>query len=84
MSIIEAMGTGLPIVATMVGGIPDMVQDRHSALLVPCEEAAFTDACMELLADETLRSSLGRQARGDSAQFGAEYMAQQYSDVYRK
>ena len=84
MSIIEAMGTGLPIVATMVGGIPDMVRDRHSALLVPCEEAAFSDACLELLADETLRSSLGRQARLDSAQFGAEYMAQQYSDVYRK
>ena len=84
MSIIEAMGTGLPIAATTVGGIPDMLRNKETALLVPCDEEAFCDACMELLGDENLRHTLGKQALADSVRFSAEFMAQQYCDVYRK
>lgn len=84
MSIIEAMGTGLPIVASMVGGIPDMVMDGETALLVPCEEDAFCRACVRLIENGQLRSDLGRRAKLDSSRFGAEFMAQQYCDVYGK
>lgn len=38
MSLIEAMGTGLPIIASNVGGIPDMLTDKKDALLVIPEE----------------------------------------------
>ena len=84
MSIIEAMGTGLPIVATEVGGIPDMIRNRETGLLVPCEEDAFCKACIELLDDEALRSALGKQAKQDSVRFSAACMAQQYCEVYGK
>lgn len=84
MTIIEAMGTGLPIVATMVGGIPDMLQNGETGLLVPCETDVICQACAELIGDEALREKLGKNAKRDSSRFSAEFMAQQYCDVYRK
>jgi hypothetical protein len=39
---------------------------------------------MELLGDENLRHTLGKQALADSVRFSAAFMAQQYCDVYRK
>lgn len=82
MTIIEAMGTGLPIVATAVGGIPDMLENGVNALLVPCNPDAVCKACESLLGDEKLRMRLGRQAETDSARFSAAYMAAQYCKNY--
>lgn len=84
MSIIEAMGTGLPIVATQVGGIPDMVKHDETALLVPCEEEALCDACLTLIRSEALRETLGQNARKDSERFSAKYMAERYCEVYQQ
>jgi len=83
MTIIEAMGTGLPIVAAAVGGIPDMLQNGENALLVPCETQAVCDACAALVEDEGLRERLGRRARQDSPRFSAGYMAERYCECYR-
>lgn len=82
MTIIEAMGTGLPIVATNVGGVPDMLEDRESGLLVSCDPYAVCGACAELIDDEALRETLGKQARQESQRFSAQYMAEQYSFLY--
>lgn len=82
MTIIEAMGTGLPIVATTVGGIPDMLENQRNALLVPCREEAVCQACAALLEDENLRRRLGRQALADSLRFSADSMAGRYGAVY--
>lgn len=84
MTIIEAMGTGLPIVATVVGGIPDMLRNGETGLLVPCETEAICRACDTLIGDESLREKLGKNARQDSSRFSAECMARQYCDEYRK
>lgn len=83
MTIIEAMATGLPIAATAVGGVPDMLTDGDSALLTACDERAFTDAMARLIADEALRERLGRQARADSARFSAKEMARHYVEIYQ-
>lgn len=83
MTIIEAMGTGLPIIATMVGGIPDMLQNQETALLVPCEEDAICEACEKMLGDEVLRAQLGQNAKRDSSRFSAAYMAECYCENYR-
>ena len=83
MTIIEAMGTGLPIVATAVGGIPDMLEDGQNALLVPCDTDAVVQACEAMLQDEDLRARLGRQAKLDSPRFSAGFMAQRYCECYR-
>lgn len=82
MTIIEAMGTGFPIVATAVGGVPDMVENEISALLTPCDEQAVCDACERLLEDVSLREKLGRNAYSSSGRFSAEYMAKSYCEIY--
>ena len=75
MTIIEAMGTGLPIVATRVGGVPDMIRDGESGLLTELTAQSVYDACVKLAQEASLRERLGRQAREDSSRFSAEYMA---------
>lgn len=82
MTLIEAMGTGLPILATAVGGVPDMLKNNQSALLTPCEEGAIMASWEALMADKGLRESLGRQALDESGRFSADYMAEQYCRVY--
>ena len=71
MTIIEAMGTGLPVVATAVGGVPDMIANGESGLLTPVDSDAVAEACRKLIADETLRARLGTKAKEDSQRFSA-------------
>lgn len=82
MTIIEAMGTGLPVLATAVGGVPDMIEQEKSGLLVPCDENAVCEACCRLISDPELRQRLGQQARQDSLRFSAEHMAKEYCRLY--
>ena len=82
MTIIEAMGTGLPIVASRVGGIPDMVHDGESGLLVEPEPEAICDALVRLVEDAALRRRLGQAAIARSQAFSAEQMARDYISCY--
>lgn len=62
--VLEAMASGLAIVATRHRGIPDTVRDRREALLVGTGDVDALAAALELLAgDRELRESLGRAAR---------------------
>lgn len=64
LSICAGMAAGLPIVASDVGGIPEVLRDRRSALLVPRGDAdAFVAGVRELLADPGLARRLGAEAR---------------------
>ncbi|MDQ9816576.1 glycosyltransferase, partial [Acinetobacter pittii] len=78
----EAMASGLPIAASAVGGIPDMVTDDVSALLRPCETAPMLEAINRLLDDEVLRRRLGQKALAESGRFSQQTMAQGYCRVY--
>ena len=84
MTIIEAMGTGLPIVATKVGGVPDMLADGESGLLTAVDPQEVAAACKKLALDENLRQKLGTKAKTDSVRFSARFMAEQYSKVYQR
>lgn len=84
MTIIEAMGTGLPIVATQVGGVPDMIENGKSGLLTACDEAEVARAMARLVSDEELRENLGRKAKEESKRFSAAYMAEEYCKSYWK
>ena len=84
MTIIEAMGTGLPIVASNVGGVPDMLKDGISGLLVSCQPKSVAQAVLQLLNSKDFRKTLGTNALEDSRVFGADHMAQCYCEVYRK
>ena len=84
MTIIEAMGTGLPIVATRVGGVPDMLRDGESGLLTACSPDDICSACERLIDSEDLREKLGRNALADSSRFSAETMALRYCEEYKR
>ena len=81
MTLIEAMGTGLPVVATRVGGIPDMLSD-DTALLVPVDMNAVADAFEKFYSDESLRRSCGLAAMARAEQFSAQTMAENYLKIY--
>lgn len=63
MVLLEAMSSGLPVIATAVGGVPSIVTDRKDGLLVPpADVTRLADAMSALIADRRLRSVLGEQA----------------------
>jgi len=64
LSVMEYMAAGKPIVATRVGGVPEIVDDGVEALLVPRRDPqAFAKAVEDLLLDPVLAADLGRAAR---------------------
>jgi glycosyltransferase involved in cell wall biosynthesis len=64
LTVLEAMAHGRPVVATAVGGIPELVEDGVTGLLVePGDVAGLRGALERLLADPVLRRRLGREAR---------------------
>lgn len=84
ITLIEAMATGLPIVATNVGGVPDMIQNDVSGLLVDTSKVQIAQAIMKLTKDSNLRQQLGSAAKVASKQFSAQEMARKYSLIYMK
>jgi glycosyltransferase involved in cell wall biosynthesis len=83
-SVIEAMTTALPVVATPVGAIPEIIQDGTNGLLVPpADSAALAAALSRLLADEALARRLG-QAAWQTVQdrYSAERVTQRYVALF--
>lgn len=83
MVIAEAMAAGLPIVASRNGGIPDMVEDGVSGILLPLEVEDFVGAISEISASKELRVRLGSRARVRAEAYGSRAMARGYLDVYK-
>lgn len=81
---LEAMAVGLATVASAVGGNPEVVEDGHSGLLVPPEDAeGICSHLVQLAAAEARRRELGNNARERVvARFSAERMLKQYEEMY--
>ena len=86
LSILEAMCFGCPSVSTRVGGIPEVVEDNRSGLLVPFGDvAALARALEALIHDDTRRGALGRAAQARARErFSAEIIVPRYEALYRR
>ena len=81
--LVEAMASGLPIVASRVGGIPDLVKDGRNGLLVPPKDAsALEKAICDLLADKKKRKRMGKAGKKICRQYSAEAMVGQIGNLY--
>ncbi|HEX9125135.1 MAG TPA: N-acetyl-alpha-D-glucosaminyl L-malate synthase BshA [Methylomirabilota bacterium] len=86
LSILEAMCFGCPSVSTRVGGIPELVEDGESGLLVPSGDVgALAGALQALIDDETRRRALGRAAQARARErFASGIIVPRYEALYRR
>jgi glycosyltransferase involved in cell wall biosynthesis len=84
--LLEAQSLGIPIVASEVGGIPEMVQDKQTGVLVrPGSAAAFALAINNLLSDPERRRSMSAAGKNwVKDRFKAEDMVSKISSVYQE
>jgi glycosyltransferase involved in cell wall biosynthesis len=83
MAVIEAMAAGKPVVATRVGGVPDLVEDRRSGFVVePDDDEGLAQRLADLLMDKGLRREMGQRARQLAQRFQVQAIAAQYRQLY--
>lgn len=83
VTLMEATSVGLPIVATSVGGIPQILEDGVDALLVPPgDPGALVEAMTRLASDRDLRERLGRRAKLRSSMFDIVEASRTVGDIY--
>jgi glycosyltransferase involved in cell wall biosynthesis len=83
MALLEAMAAGRPIVATAVGGIPEVVDGRSAWLVPPGSVDALTEATRTALTDPGRAAALAKTAQETVRRFTAERMAERVIEVYR-
>ena len=84
--LIEAQAQGVPVIATKVGGIPEVVKDRETGLLVAAQDpAALQSAIEDLLNDPGRRQEMARKAQEFvKDRFGAARLIERLSGIYRE
>jgi len=83
LTILEAMAAGLPVVATRVGGTPEVVTAECGVLVPARNPRAISDALARLDNNEVLRTELGAAGRRRvEAHFSLDHMVQRYRDIY--
>jgi glycosyltransferase involved in cell wall biosynthesis len=80
----EAMACGLPVVASGIGGVPEVVADGESGILVPPDDAQAIAAAIEVLAgDSQRREDMGRQGQAIARErFSLERMLDEFEAIY--
>lgn len=84
MVVLESMALRKPVIATSVGGVPEVVENGATGILVPPgDKKAMCDAMLSLAGDPTLRKSMGERGFQVFQQnFRASMMAQKYQALY--
>lgn len=86
LAALEALACGVPVVASGVGGLAEVVRDGETGRLVaPHDPHALAGAVLGLLADEPARVAMGRAARADAlARFRPEPVVARFEEIYRE
>ena len=84
-SVIDAMSLGVPPIAFAVGGIPEVIEDGESGILVPPGDLdGFAAAVARLVNDDAARARLGERARNRAAKFDSGAMIERTAEVYKR
>lgn len=85
-TVLEAMATGLPIVATRTGGNPELVQDGETGLLPPAaDDATLAQAIARYVVDPGLRAAHGARARQVALErYSLNSMVSRYATIYQE
>ncbi len=85
LSVLEAMGCGKPIIASRVGGIPELVENGKTGLLFEAgNHEQLADQIVTLIQDKALRHQYGNEAYARSRQYSWDKSADQIIEVYKK
>lgn len=86
LAVMEAMAAGLPVIATHVGGVPELVQSGDQGILVPAgDQIKFANAMQTLLENAETRRTMGCAAQVRAArEFRVERMVEGYANLYRE
>ncbi len=85
IAVMEAMAAGLPVVATAVGGVPELVVHGETGLLAPAgDEQAFAGALAAVAGDPERRRELGAAGLKRSAGFGVDAMVASYARLFER
>jgi glycosyltransferase involved in cell wall biosynthesis len=84
MAILEAMAAGLPVIATKVGGIPEVIQDGQNGILVPAQDpVSLVNAICRVLDESELAADLARKARLTiEKKYSLTTITEAYSRIY--
>jgi glycosyltransferase involved in cell wall biosynthesis len=83
--VLEAMGSGLPIVATRVPGSEELIQHGENGYLVASRDSqALAQTLITLINDRTLREKMGKQSKEIVSQYTWESIAEQYFELYQQ
>jgi len=84
LTVIEAQACGAPVIASRIGGIPEIVSDDESGILVPpSDPVALENAIRYLLMNPSVRNRYSKNARGKTKQFDLRQMVKQTVDYYQ-
>ncbi|MEO8285773.1 MAG: glycosyltransferase family 4 protein [Chloroflexota bacterium] len=82
--VMEAMAVGKPVIASRIGGLPDLVNDSETGFLVPpADPAALAAAMKRLLDDPSLREHMGQAGKLKVRQFFASTVVERIESEYR-
>jgi glycosyltransferase involved in cell wall biosynthesis len=86
LALLEAMAAGLPVIAAAVGGLPEVVADGESGLLIPAGDPEALAAALErLLGDPEFAAKLGSNARRQvEANYSAERLGREINEIYEE
>lgn len=85
LAVMEAMAAGLPVAATAVGGVTELVSDGETGLLAAAGDmAALAGALSRLASDADLRNAMGNSARRAAESFGVDAMVAGYAALFER
>lgn len=84
-TVLEAMSYGIPVLATAVGGVPEIIDKGNGVLVPPNDPDALADRMIELLRDDSMRQAIGQRGKGSLyPRFSPTERAHEIIGVYRE